>query len=491
MKGLLVILLVLVSGVATAQPDTLWMKFYPDWEGNDQCKRLIRTADGGFMIGGKTGFPDYDYLLVKIDSEFNTEWARIYGDLQQQDYFGGVVQMPDGGYILAGSIQRNAGGIVSLLKVDANGDSLWSHEYGTTEFYDVTLSHDGYPVAAGLTNEHAEHGSFDAWLLKADENGDVIWSEVFGGAGGDFFNKVILISDNGFMGVGRVGSSGLVVKVDSLGQLQWQRSIRSDGNVHGFMSVVEIADGGFVACGYGEAIREDLSDYQYYVVKLTSAGDTVWTRKWGSQRIGTNFINEIILAPGGGYLAVGQSADWGYAVVRLNEEGEVLWELPFEGRRSGDQFFAGLLLDDNSYLLGGWADTRMREAEAWLVRTTPDSTMLNAVVLLDPAFPSQFVVGAPYPNPFNSTTTIRFGLDKSAPTRIAVYGLDGRLVAELLTGGASVNPLRLTGSNTATRRGAVEEMTIIWNAAGFPAGEYFLRLQAGREEAVRRIVLVK
>ncbi len=71
-----------------------------------------------------------------------------------------------------------------------------------------------------------------------------------------------------------------------------------------------------------------------------------------------------------------------------------------------------------------------------------------------------------YPNPFNSTISIQFGLDKSAPTRLAVYGVDGRLVKDLIDG-------------LGTPSYAPGYHNLVWNAGGIPAGSYLVRLEAG------------
>jgi hypothetical protein len=79
-----------------------------------------------------------------------------------------------------------------------------------------------------------------------------------------------------------------------------------------------------------------------------------------------------------------------------------------------------------------------------------------------------------YPNPFNSSTTIHFGLAKSAPARLEVFGIDGRLVKELLNGRleAGYHSVNLT-------------------ATDLPAGLFFLRLEAGGKVRVQKAVVVK
>ena len=94
------------------------------------------------------------------------------------------------------------------------------------------------------------------------------------------------------------------------------------------------------------------------------------------------------------------------------------------------------------------------------------------------------------PNPFNSSTTITFGLDESAPTRLAVFDLSGSLVAELLDrqgrlsygAGGKITPPAIAGG---------DRRTVVWEAGEVPAGVYLVRLEAGGEFATRKVVLMR
>jgi len=88
--------------------------------------------------------------------------------------------------------------------------------------------------------------------------------------------------------------------------------------------------------------------------------------------------------------------------------------------------------------------------------------------------PTEWNSSEPYPNPFNSITTITFGLDKSAPTCLAVYDLSGREVASLL------NLELKAGTHSAT-----------WNAEGFTSGIYLVKMETPNFSATRKVTLVK
>jgi hypothetical protein len=81
-----------------------------------------------------------------------------------------------------------------------------------------------------------------------------------------------------------------------------------------------------------------------------------------------------------------------------------------------------------------------------------------------------------YPNPFNSTTTIFYKLGRAERHRLAVYGLDGRLVEEFKGRGKTENG---TGRS------------VVWDASGVPAGIYLVRLEAAGQVQARKLVHLK
>ena len=88
--------------------------------------------------------------------------------------------------------------------------------------------------------------------------------------------------------------------------------------------------------------------------------------------------------------------------------------------------------------------------------------------------PFDFVLEPNYPNPFNSSTRIRYALPQQAPVRLAVYDLQGRLVEVLVE-----------------RDQPAGRHEVIFEAGALPSGGYFYRLEAGSFRASGRMVLVK
>lgn len=88
--------------------------------------------------------------------------------------------------------------------------------------------------------------------------------------------------------------------------------------------------------------------------------------------------------------------------------------------------------------------------------------------------PASFFVEPNYPNPFNSSTLIRFGLPGPADVSVKIMNLIGQEVATLFLGRKTAGVHQL-----------------IFEAGELPSGVYLCRVQAGSQVEIRRMVLVK
>jgi len=88
--------------------------------------------------------------------------------------------------------------------------------------------------------------------------------------------------------------------------------------------------------------------------------------------------------------------------------------------------------------------------------------------------PPEFSLSAAYPNPFNPTTTISFGLAVDSEVSIQIYNLQGRAVETL------ADQFMEAGYHS-----------IIWNADNHSSGVYFVRMVAGDYVSTQKLLLVK
>ena len=99
----------------------------------------------------------------------------------------------------------------------------------------------------------------------------------------------------------------------------------------------------------------------------------------------------------------------------------------------------------------------------------------DAQASLSSTLPGEFALLLAYPNPFNTSTTIRFELPEASRVKLVVYNTSGQVVAILIDKQLS------TGS-----------YTTIWDAEGLASGVYLVALEAGNNFSLaRKVMLVK
>ena len=92
----------------------------------------------------------------------------------------------------------------------------------------------------------------------------------------------------------------------------------------------------------------------------------------------------------------------------------------------------------------------------------------------DAPLPVSSVVLEAYPNPFRTSTTIRYTLSAPGMTKVQVFDLLGREVATVQDGFAE------TGTHEAQ-----------WQATNVPSGVYLMRLQTGNAVQTRRVTVLR
>ena len=92
----------------------------------------------------------------------------------------------------------------------------------------------------------------------------------------------------------------------------------------------------------------------------------------------------------------------------------------------------------------------------------------------DIVLPVKTELSGSYPNPFNPTTSINYGLEKDGHVEIMIYDAAGRLVEELVNGHQDGGSYSIT-----------------WNASNQASGMYFAKMVAGDVVQSQKLVLLK
>ncbi len=113
-----------VQKINRTSGDVLWSKVY--FRNNDNIRsRIEKVNDGGFLLVpyDNSNTPQGDALLAKIDANGNLLWSYNYGGVAA-DRLLKAVQTPDGGFIAVGdtrSKSANGNSDILLVKTNANG----------------------------------------------------------------------------------------------------------------------------------------------------------------------------------------------------------------------------------------------------------------------------------------------------------------------------------------------------------------------------------
>lgn len=326
---------------------------------DDNVYSVEQTADGGYFVGGFTfsgisgdkteaNFGGLDYWVLKLDAIGNIEWDKSFGGTEDDELFS-AKPTSDGGYILGGSSFSSISGNKTeisrgskdywIIKLNATGSIEWQKTIGGSNIdllssIEQTID-EGYILAGSsfsdISGEKTEihFGDNDYWVVKLDAEGNIQWQKTFGGFAEDKMKIAKQTTDGGYILAGysfsmdngnktepNRGGSELhpdywVIKLNSIGDLQWQKVI---GGIEDdfFGELCLAADNGFLLAGYsksnatGDKSENLLGGYgDYWIVKLDSTGEIKWDNTLGGDEGDASFSVDNTFD--GGYIIAGKS----------------------------------------------------------------------------------------------------------------------------------------------------------------------------------------
>ena len=312
-------------------------------------------------------------------------FQRTYGG-PEYDAGSEVRQTTDGGYIVAGTTSSFGAGSydVYLIKTDASGDTVWTRTFGG-EWIDVgqavQQTADGGYIIAGTTSSNGA-GGLDFYLLKTDADGDRLWSRTFGGTADDSGCSVQQTADSGYVIAGYTESFGAgqwdvyLIKTDSIGDTLWTRTFGGSGRDYG-LSVGQTSDDGYIIAGYTTSFGA--GDCDVYLVKTDAQGDAQWTRAFGG--VSEEFGYSVQQTTDSGYIIAGSTASFGAGgydayLVRTDRDGDTLWTRTYGGASYDNGYYVRQTADSGFVVGGSSGSFGAGNADSYIVRTNADGDTL-------------------------------------------------------------------------------------------------------------------
>ena len=285
-------------------------------------------------------------------------WTRQFGTAASASA-NAVASDASGGYVAGGVLgalpgQTSAGGTDAfLLKYDANGTLLWTHQFGTANWdvaEAVATDASGIYVAgmaSGILPGPNNTGGGDVFVRKYDVNGSLLWTRQFGTTSGD--NAWALATDDsGAYVAGDVGGAlpgqtsaggadAYVQKYKSDGTLLWTRQFGTTSDDVATALATDASGvyvGGLTNGAFAGQTSSGSSDA--FLLKYESNGTLVWTHQFGTAAIDN--LNALatdasgVYAAGATYGALpGQTnlGDTDAFLLKYDADGTLLWTNEF------------------------------------------------------------------------------------------------------------------------------------------------------------------
>jgi len=363
--------------VTFAEPSAKWIRTF-DGTGDDEAYS-VQVDDYGYILAGITnssGFGQYDAWLIKTDSSGAMEWNRTYGGLLN-DRVDSLVTTGDGGYALAGSTTSYGAGSadVWLVKVDSSGNLEWNQTYGGHDRDScrslVATSDGGYALLC-FTNSYGA-GGFDVWLVKVDSLGNLEWNQTYGETGTEYGLSLVTTGDGGYALACSTTSYGAgsadvwLVKVDSLGNLEWNQTYGEIGTEYA-NSLVTTGDGGYALTGSTTSYGARSADV--WLVKVDSLGNLEWNQTYGGSI--ADYCDSMVISSEGGYTlaCISQTPTFGDGVfwlIKVDSFGIMEWNQTY-GVSAHHSHTSLLIMADGSYILGGSTRDNMGYRDFWMAK---------------------------------------------------------------------------------------------------------------------------
>lgn len=255
----------------------------------------------------------------------------------------------------------------------------------------------------------------DYWLLKLDGDGNLQWSKTYGGSKDDIGQSLVQTKDGGYALTGYAMSDdgdasnnegfhdNWILKLDSEGNLEWEKSLGFSGHDHSY-DILQTDDGGFFFVGFLDltAARDDgftekgnsLTRHgvgEFWGTKLDSQGNIEWRKYYGGSN--NDRAHAVVQADDGGFVMSGFSesndfdvkqsrGSYDFWVLKIDKQGTLLWEHSFGGTGIEISYDLAKTHDHGYVIVGNTfsndADVSKNngESDIWLIKIDDNGNLL-------------------------------------------------------------------------------------------------------------------
>ena len=270
----------------------LWRKDFSTGNGSS-ASGIAETSINELFICGSTS-KNYstsknDILLIKTNSSGDTIWSKTYGGVESE-YGTNIIPTSDGNILISGKTESfGAGsfGDIYLIKVNTNGDTLWTKSYPDQDQdqevpFNLLETSDGGYLVTGTNEDNSNPRGL--YLLKVNSSGNKLWDNTIGAGLWKWGYSTIELANGDLITVGQYTTGGysqvLVLKSDNQGNTIWEKQFGESNLSEKGYSIKENMNNTYTITGSSYDVNTTQDDI--IVFNIDANGNQLWFKKFGS-----------------------------------------------------------------------------------------------------------------------------------------------------------------------------------------------------------------
>lgn len=308
---------------------------------DDLANSIVIKDDFIYVLGQTKSFNDIngDHYLIKLDTDGKIIFEKSFGGNLTEEGTR-IITTNDGNFIVIGSTESYGNGNkdVHILKIDDTGVVIWEKYYGgisdDTPYDIIETSNSEFCIAA--TTESFGAGSRDIYLLWIDQSGNLVREITYGGTEIDGSSKLMQIENNEIMLYGYTRNFGAtsrdfyLMKLTSTGDSLWSKRYGGSGYEES-QDFARTSTGGFVLCGHSSSIDPN---HNMYAIEIDANGNKIWENNYGGALHDGG--QALLINSQGNYVLLGRSMSFGNGTRNI-----YLVETTPDGQQISEQIIGG------------------------------------------------------------------------------------------------------------------------------------------------------
>ena len=367
-----------------------WLSTLGDAARNVATSVATDSQNNSYVIGLTTPATNGKaLLLVKYDTAGAIQWQRTLSGTADDEGAFVTVDSSDNVYIVGRTFSQGVGTASCLIaKYDTAGAIQWQRTLGGTvvDYGNGVATDSSGNVYMAAESASQASGYWQSLLVKYNSAGTIQWQRSLN-ANSDDFGKSVAIDSSGsvyLLGytIGTTGSYELLIaKYNSAGTIQWQKTLAGASNEFLYSLAVDSNDNIYAA---GATRSEGAGSYSCLLVKYNSAGTLQWQKiLYGT---GNDQYRGVAVDSNDNIYASGISSsttggDFDYIIAKYDASGTLQYQRILGG--AGNSFGDAITIDsaDNIYVTGYTQSTGEGTQDILLAKLPIDGSLTGTYVL--------------------------------------------------------------------------------------------------------------